>query len=107
MPERFKLVQITFHFEYVVQVERLLDDQGVERFARYPMIQGGDTEGKHYGTQVFPGSMTVVQAVVREDAVEALFDSLRAFRREKPAHRHLEAFVLPIERSLGDEEGAG
>lgn len=95
-----KLVQIHVHFEYTEAIERILDHHEIVEAVRYPMMEGRDHEGKHYGTQVFPGNVTVVQAVVEENALDDLFADLERFRTAKAAHDHLQALVLPIERRL-------
>ncbi len=95
-----KLVHITFHFEYADAIERIVDRHGVEDFVRYPMVDSKDVEGKHYGTQVFPGNAAVIQAQVPDEKVEPLLEDLGRFREEKRAHRHLQALVLPIESRL-------
>lgn len=95
-----KLVHISFPFEYAGMIERLLDKHPITHYVRYPLVDAKDEEGKHFGTQVFPGNAAVVVAQVDEDDVDALFDALRGFREEKPAHAQLQAIVIPIERTL-------
>ncbi len=95
-----KLVLIVFHFEYTAIIEALLDRHGIADYVRHPMIEGKDADGKHFGTQVFPGNSSVVQAQVAAEKIDALFEELGEFRRSKPAHHHLQALVLPIERQL-------
>ncbi|MEX0653319.1 MAG: PG0541 family transporter-associated protein [Phycisphaeraceae bacterium] len=95
-----KLVMIHFHFEYTDAIEAILDRHGVASYVRYPMMEGKDRDGKHYGTQTFPGNVSVVHAQVGEDVIEKVFADLRRFREQKPAHRHVEALVLPVERVL-------
>ncbi|MEX2381118.1 MAG: PG0541 family transporter-associated protein [Opitutales bacterium] len=95
-----KFVQITVHFEYTDTVERLLDEHRVIDYVRYRMMEGKDCDGKHFGSQVFPGNFTVFHAQVAENQVDGLFAAMEKFRISKPAHRHLQAVVLPIERSL-------
>lgn len=103
-----KFVQITVHFEYSDDIDRFLDRHEVVDYVRYNMTDGKDQEGKHFGSQVFPGSFSVYQAQVRDDEVEGLFSDMEEFRTSKPAHRHLQAVVVSIERSLrGDEEDSG
>ena len=97
-----KLVQIHVHFEYTGAIEAMLDRHEISEAVRYPMMEGRDRDGKHYGTQVFPGNVTVVQAVVDEHALDDLFADLESFRSAKAAHAHLQALVLPIERRLMD-----
>jgi len=95
-----KLLQLSFHFEYAEIIEPILDRHGIGDYTRYPMIDGKDRDGKHFGTQVFPGNVTVIQAQVPDEKVDALFEDLEAFREEKDAHRHLQALVLQVERRL-------
>ena len=97
-----KLLHVSFHFEYAEIIEQILDRHGVDDYARYSMIEGKDRDGKHFGTQVFPGNVTVIQAQVPDSSerVDALFQELQAFREERDAHRHLQAFLLPVERRL-------
>ena len=95
-----KFLHLTFHFEYQERIEAILDRHGVTDFVRYPMIEGRDCDGKHFGTQVFPGNTSVVQALVEEDTVDGLLDDVRAFRDEKQTHQHLQAAVLPVEHML-------
>jgi hypothetical protein len=95
-----KLVQITVHFEYTEIVEEMLDRHGIDHYVRYPMMEGKDRDGKHFGSQVFPGNVTIFQAQTPDDTVEPLLGELRVFRDERRAHHHLQAIVLPIERVL-------
>jgi hypothetical protein len=95
-----KLLQVSFHFEYADVIEEILDRHRIGDFVRYPRVEGADRDGKHFGTQVYPGQVAVVQAQVPEAGLDALLDDLRAFRDSKKAHLHLEALVLPIERKL-------
>ena len=95
-----KFVHISVHFEYTAFVEATLDRHEVQDYVRYPMMEGKDQDGKHFGSQVFPGNVTVFQALVKEENLDPLFDELERFRRSKPAHEHLQAVVLPVERCL-------
>jgi hypothetical protein len=95
-----KLLHLSFHYEYADAIEAILDRHELANYARYAMIDGKDRDGKHFGTQVFPGNVTVVQAQVPEEKIDALLEDLQAFRNEKDAHRHLEALILPVERRL-------
>lgn len=95
-----KFIHITVHFEYTDEIERRLDAVPVTRYACFPRAEGRDTTGKLDGTQVFPGNITVLQAIVEDDQVDRVLESLRQFRDERAGHKHLEAAVLPIEKRL-------
>ncbi|MFO7820761.1 MAG: hypothetical protein R6V56_01685 [Lentisphaeria bacterium] len=95
-----KFLHITFHFEYTDQVERILDDNGINDYIRVSMIEGRDCDGKHYGTQVYPGNSSVIQAVVDDDKLDAVMQGLREFKQAKNTRHHLQALVLPVEQEL-------
>jgi hypothetical protein len=95
-----KFLHLTYHFQYTDLIEDLLDYHNIQDYTRYSMVEGKDDQGKHFGTQVYPGNTSVVQAQVPEESVDPLLSDLREFRDEKKAHEHLEALILPIERRL-------
>jgi hypothetical protein len=95
-----KLVQINVHFEYTEVIDQLLARHQVSDYVRYPMVEGKDRDGKHFGSQVFPGSVTVFHAQVAESHLAPLWRDLRTFRDQRPAHAHIQALVLPIEERL-------
>ena len=95
-----KLLHLTHRFEFTDRIDDLLQQHDIVRFVRYPMVQGRDRDGRHNGTKVFPGSLTVVQAHVPDDRAEALAEALRKFREQKEAHRHVEGLFLVVEGEL-------
>ena len=95
-----KLVFISFHFEYTEEIEAILDRHDIRDYVRYPMLESKDVDGKHFGTQVFPGNSSVVQALVDEERLQSIKEELKAFQEAQDSHRHLQAFVLPIESNL-------
>lgn len=95
-----KLVHIFHRFEFKEAVEAILDRHGIESFVRLPMAEGRDKDGKHHGSQVFPGNMSLVQAMVAEERVEDLLEDLRRFKQSRPAHGHLRVAVVTVERWL-------
>lgn len=97
-----KFVQITFRFEYTDRIDKILDDHEVADYVQYPMIQGKGSDGKHYGSKVFPGNFSSIQAMVPDSRINGLLSALDEFRREKEARSHLRAMVMPIEAVVGD-----
>ncbi|MFW5730349.1 MAG: PG0541 family transporter-associated protein [Desulfonatronovibrionaceae bacterium] len=95
-----KLVHISFRFEYTEDVDLILQENQVADFVLYPMIQGRGQDGKHFGTQVFPGNFSVVQAAVEDHQVKRLLEDLQQFRQSKKSHEHLRAWVVPVEQGL-------
>ncbi|MGM0423445.1 MAG: PG0541 family transporter-associated protein [Thermodesulfobacteriota bacterium] len=95
-----QLLQISFRFEYTEAVEEILDRHEIQDFVRYPLIEGKGLDGKHYGTQVFPGNFTVVQAQVPEAKLQPILKDLQEFKQAKSSHQHLQALVLPVLQRL-------
>ncbi len=58
-------VEITPEMSEVI--ENIMDQHDIPAFTRYSMIEGKDADGKHYGDKVFPGSITMVQALVSDE----------------------------------------
>lgn len=96
-----KLLHLSVQVQYTDLVEAILGGEGLRMWARYRRIGGRDADGRHEGSQAFPGSLTVIQAQLPDERVEAVLDALQEFRREKSSHRHLEALVLPVEQRIG------
>jgi len=95
-----KLIQIHYHFEFSDIIEELLNAREVADFVRYSMVEGKDRNGKHFGTKVFPGISSVVQALVADEEVDGLLQALKDFKQSEDSHRHLTAVVLPVETLL-------
>tara|TARA_Y100001933_G_scaffold173872_1_gene172295 strand:+ start:3774 stop:4076 length:303 start_codon:yes stop_codon:yes gene_type:complete len=98
-----KLVVISVHFEYADVIEAIVDQHDVSHYFVFPRVEGRDSEGFHEGSQVHPGNLAALHVRIDDDAVDALFGDLEGFRREKKAHAHLEAIVVPIERRMGPD----
>lgn len=95
-----KLLHLTFHFEYEEQVEVIFDDHSIENYVRFSMMDGKDRDGKHFGSQVYPGNSTVIQAQVQEESVDQLMNDLKKLKESRETLQHLEALILPIENRL-------
>jgi hypothetical protein len=95
-----KLVHITVRFEFTDDIEAILDRHGVGQFVRIPMAEAMDRDGKHFGNKTYPGSGSLVQALVDDAAVGPLLEDLRGFKEGKESHRHLRAVVLGIESAV-------
>jgi hypothetical protein len=95
-----KFLHLSFHFEFSDAIEQILERHEIRDFVRYPLIHGKDRDGKHDGSKVFPGNITVVQAQIPDDGLDPVLLDLGNFKKEKAAHRHLQALVLPVEKRL-------
>jgi hypothetical protein len=95
-----KLVHITIHFEFTELIESILDEHEIQNFVRYPMVAGKDLDGKHTGTKVFPGHITVFHVHVPEERLDTLLEALRSVKEQKKALQHMEVLVLSVDQHL-------
>lgn len=93
-------MHISFHFEYERAIEEILDKYEVNDYVRYSMIDSKDIEGKHFGTQVFPGNASVVQALVEEEKIDGLCADLKEFKNKKMSRHHIRVIVFPVEKCI-------
>lgn len=99
-----KMVHLSFHFQFVEEVERILDENEVEHYSRIAGVEGKDSSGKHEGSQVYPGNITMIFAQVQDDKLQGVLDSLTQFRDAWESHKHLQAAVLGVEQTLSQDE---
>jgi len=95
-----KQVQISAQSEYADLIRNIFEHQSIDYYVLIPRTEGRNRDGRHEGTQVFPGTLMLAFVRVADDQVDSLLEKLAAFRDEKTAHRHLEAIVLPIDKQL-------
>ena len=98
-----KLVHVTVQVQYAEDVGEILRRHELRSWTRHDRIAGRDLDGRHDGSQAFPGNMALFQAQVADDDVSAVLDDLEKFRTAKRVHHHIEALVLPVERRIGPE----
>lgn len=97
------LLHLCVQDQYSPAIEAILDRHRLQHWVRYDAIAGRDSDGKHQGSQVFPGSLSVVQATLAGADAPALLADLQGFRQAKAAHAHLHAILLPVLAALDPE----
>ena len=95
-----KLLHVTYHFEFSDRIEIILDEHDIQNYVRYTPVAAKDCDGRHYGSKVFPGHNSVVQAQVPDAAAESLFEKLKEFKEAAEAHHHLNAVMLAVDDYL-------
>jgi hypothetical protein len=93
-----KLLYLSFPFQHTEAVESILRRHPLGNYVVYARVAGRNEEGRHDGSQAFPGSLAVIQAQLMEEDLEGLLKDLRAFREEKKKNRFLQALTIPVEQ---------
>jgi hypothetical protein len=99
-----KLVHIVVQVQYTEAVEAILVAREVAAWTRNLRVAGRDRDGRHEGSQAFPGQLAAFVARLDDGRVDGLLESLREFRDARTTHGHLEAYVLPVEHALLPDE---
>ena len=95
-----KAVFITYNQALTDRVHAILDEQGIRGFTKWGLTEGrGSVDGEpHYGTHAWPSMNASILAVIEDERVASLMDSLR----EMDAATKLQgsrAFVWNIEQT--------
>lgn len=74
-----KAVFISYNQALTDRINAILDEQHIRGFTRWALTEGrGSEDGEpHYGTHAWPSMNTSVLAIVEDDQVAPLLDSLR------------------------------
>lgn len=74
-----KALFISYNQALTDRVNKMLDDHGVRGFTRWGLTEGrGTYDGEpHYGTHAWPAMNSSVLAIVEDEKIPALLDTLR------------------------------
>ncbi len=92
-----KLVLITYNEALDDEVEKVLQENGVEGFTKWTKVYGkGRASGPHLGTHVWPKANNVIATVTEDETAEKMLNCIRELR-ERLAAEGVKAFLLPCE----------
>jgi hypothetical protein len=96
-----KAVFISYNQAHTLQINALLDEQGIRGFTRWALTEGrGSTEGEpHYGSHAWPSMNSSLLVFMPREGVAPLLEALRALDAEAP-QQGLRAFVLDAEAGM-------
>ncbi|MBR4028034.1 MAG: hypothetical protein IKJ08_00425 [Alistipes sp.] len=74
-----KALFISYNQALTDRINKMLDDHGVRGFTRWGLTEGrGTYDGEpHYGTHAWPAMNSSVLAIVEDEKIPALLDTLR------------------------------
>ncbi len=96
-----KAVFISYNQALTDRVQDVLDKRNVRGFTKWELTQGrGTSTGEpHYGNHTWPSMNSSVMAIMDDDKVPALMESLREVDRQL-SKQGLRAFVWNVEDQL-------
>lgn len=95
-----KLVLVSVQFQYADRIASILEGLEIQDYVRHSRVDGRDSDGRHDGSQVFPGHVTAFQILVDDEGVKELLEALREFREGRSTQQHLRAAVVALEDGL-------
>ncbi|MBQ5594225.1 MAG: hypothetical protein IIU78_00805 [Alistipes sp.] len=74
-----KAIFISYNQALTDRINKMLDDHGVRGFTRWGLTEGrGTFDGEpHYGTHAWPAMNSSVLAIVEDEKIPVLLDTLR------------------------------
>ena len=74
-----KALFISYNQALIDRINKMLDDHGVRGFTRWGLTEGrGTFDGEpHYGTHAWPAMNSSVLAIVEDEKIPVLLDTLR------------------------------
>ena len=94
-----KSIFISFHAQYAERIEGLLENAGVKEYIEIPKALGGDTTGKYFDSQIWPGYYSAIFMFALDDELaEEVFNNLTEFKEEREAHKHMRIVRFCVEK---------
>lgn len=98
-----KLVFLVYNISIEEDIQRLLEQQGVQCFTQWPRVYGkGATTGPRMDSSVWPGANSALMAVVEATRVQPLMAAIEQLREGTAKREGCKAFVLPVESMTGE-----
>jgi hypothetical protein len=96
-----KAVFISYNQAHTLQVNAILDEQGIRGFTRWALTEGrGTTDGEpHYGSHAWPSMNSSLLIFMDERGVAPLLEALRKLDAAAP-QQGLRAFVLDAHEGM-------
>lgn len=94
-----KLLLIAYNEAVDGEIERLLEQCGVDGFTKWTKVYGkGRASGPHLGTHVWPKANNVLAAFTDDETAGRLLEGVRELRKSL-AREGVKAFVIPCEEA--------
>jgi hypothetical protein len=93
-----RLMMVLAPSDCLSDVQNLLDDYEIHAYTEIPSVLGAGESGRKMGTRAFPGTTSMILAIVGEDEGERLVAAVRGYGEERRCCHELRIFALPAER---------
>ena len=89
-----RLLLIFVDSDHAEDVERILDEHGVQGYSQFPHVLGKGKTGRKLGTRAFPGSSTLYFVAIGDNDCETLCAQFKSLQAHAGPEEGLKAYTL-------------
>jgi hypothetical protein len=89
-----RLLLIFVDSDHAEDVERILDDYGVQGYSQFPNVLGKGKTGRKLGTRAFPGSSSLFFVAIGDNDCETLCSEFKSLQAAAGPEEGLKAYTL-------------
>lgn len=95
-----KMLMVLCSSASLEDAQKVIDEHEVEGYTTILDVQGSGVTGKHLGSRAWPGTSSLIFAVLEDAKVERLLSALEELARGCSPGEGLRMFVLPVEQMI-------
>jgi len=93
-----RLMMVLTPSDCLSDVQTLLDEYDIHAYTEIPNVLGTGESGRKMGTRAFPGTTSMILAIVSKEEGERLVAAVKGYGEECNCCHELRIFALPAER---------
>ena len=79
-------------------VQKVLDEHDIDAYTEIPNVLGTGESGRKMGTRAFPGTTSMILAIVSKEEGDRLVAAVRNYAEDCQCCHEVRIFALPAER---------
>jgi len=95
-----KMLMILCSSARLEDAQKIIDGHQVEGYSEILDVRGSGATGKHMGSRAWPGTSSLIFAVLEDAKVEPLLVALKDLAESCTVEEGLRLFVLPVEQMV-------
>ena len=95
-----KMVMIICSKSREEEINALIAEHDIHAYSAIRDVMGAGETGRKMGNHIWPGTSTLIFAILDDTKAEELFSALKEFERDLYPGEGLKAFILAIENVL-------
>lgn len=92
-----KMVLVVYEAGIDEDLRGVLDEAGISAYTKFTGATGTGRHGHRFGTQIWPGTNSLLWIALPDERVEGLVEQLRRLKESYLKSPALQIFVFPVE----------